>query len=470
MTEAAAGKPTLSRVLSPLAVVFLTFSALSPVMSVYLAGDALLHIAGSGAAFAVIAGGLLIALIALLFSEMGAAFPGAGGLYPSLAKVLGPSTTFPQILLGIVVNIAATAFTARGFGEYVRVLFPHLPLLPVVFAGLAVAGLISVLNIRTSAFVTGLFLTLEFAALALLTWVAASHPARPLSEVLTHPVLLSHGGLVPASLTVLGLGLVQGVWLTGGANYGLYFAEEMREPRKIGRVIALIAVLAAVLAATPIALMVLSARDLKAMFSAETPIAAYLAATGGPLIAALVSAGVAAALFNCLIATVMIFARFLYATGRDAIWPGPVNRLLDRVHPRLRTPWSATLILVVLAGATCLLDDQAILILISGDVSPYILMAFAVWIGRRTGATGRWFKAPLHPMIPALSLIYGVLAVILDALDAEIGRPSILVIGGVFLAGFLYYALRRGTVGKAWKIEDPDAETPAALGQAESVR
>src|SRR5579862_440470 len=81
MTEPA-GKPTLNRVLSPAAVVLLTFSALSPVMSVYLAGDSLLHIAGTGAALAVIAGGLLIAFIALLWAELGAAFPSAGGLYP----------------------------------------------------------------------------------------------------------------------------------------------------------------------------------------------------------------------------------------------------------------------------------------------------------------------------------------------------------------------------------------------------
>jgi len=64
MTDVPAAKPGLSRVLSPLAVAFLTFSALSPVMSVYLAGDALLHIAGAGAALAVVAGGVIVALIA----------------------------------------------------------------------------------------------------------------------------------------------------------------------------------------------------------------------------------------------------------------------------------------------------------------------------------------------------------------------------------------------------------------------
>jgi amino acid transporter len=470
MTDLSAGKSGLNRVLSPLAVVFLTFSGLSPVMSVYLAGDGLLHIVGVGAGLAVIVGGTIIALIALLYAEMGAAFPGAGGIYPSLTRVLGPATAFPIILLTLVAAGAATGFTALGLGEYLRVILPSLPLIPTVFAALAVAALISLLNIRTSALATGLFLAVEFAALTLLTWVAATHPVRSVVEVLAHPVVLAHGALMPASLTVLGLGLVSGVWVAGGANYALYFAEEMREPRKIGQVIAWVGVLAALFSATPILLMLCSARDLKAMLGAEAPIAAYLAATGGPKIAALVSAGVVAALFNSLIATIMIFARFVYATGRDGIWPSPVNGVLGRIHPRRRTPWSATIVVVVLAGATSLLGDRAILILLSGDVSQYILLGVAIWIGRRSGATGRWFRAPLYPAIPAMSLVFGVFALAMDCLDPEAGRPSTVLLSGVFLFGLVYYAARLRGAGKAWTVGGPEAEGLAATGAAEAVR
>ncbi len=470
MTDLPAGKSGLSRVLSTRAVVFLTFSGLSPVMSVYLAGDGLLHIAGAGAALAVILGGLIIFGVALLYAEMGAAFPGAGGIYPSLTGVLGPATTFPIILLTMVAAGAATGFTALGLGEYLRVIVPGLPLVPTVFTGLGLAALISILNIRTSALVTGLFLGVEFAALALLTWVAATHPVRSLGEVLGHPVVLNHGGLAPASLTVLGLGLVSGVWVAGGANYALYFAEDMREPRRIGQVIAWVGLLAALFSATPIVLMLCSARDLKAMLAADAPIATYLAATGGPKIAALVSAGVVAALFNSLIATIMIFARFVYATGRDGIWASPVNRVLDQIHPRLRTPWSATLIVTTLAGATSLLGDRAILILLSGDVSQYILLAAAVWVGRRSGATGRWFRAPVHPAIPLMSLVFGFFALGMDWLDPEAGRPSTILLSGIFLFGLVYYAMRMRNAGKAWQIVGPESEVAAATGAAEAVR
>lgn len=82
--------PTLNRVLGPTGVMLLTFSALSPVSGVYLGGDAILHLAGSGAAIAFIVGGVISALLALIHAELGAAFPRAGGIYPGIGAVLGP--------------------------------------------------------------------------------------------------------------------------------------------------------------------------------------------------------------------------------------------------------------------------------------------------------------------------------------------------------------------------------------------
>ena len=126
--------------------------------------------------------------------------------------------------------------------------------------------------------------------------------------------------------------------------------------------------------------------------------------------------------------------------------------------------------MVALAGATSLLGDRAILILMSGDVTPFVLMAFAIWIGRRSGATGRWFRAPLHPAIPMISLIYGVFAVAMDWLDPEAGRPSTILLCGLFLFGLVYYALRLRNSGKAWRIGGAAAEVPAAVALAETVR
>src|SRR5271165_1314260 len=131
--------PTLKRVLSPIGVMLLAFSALSPAFSVYIGGDGVLHLAGTGAALAFLAGGIAAAVLGLLYAEVGAAFPGAGGVYPSLAALLGPLLAFPYIILVLPLSLASTAFAALGMADYIRVLFPALPLLPLAFAGIAAA-------------------------------------------------------------------------------------------------------------------------------------------------------------------------------------------------------------------------------------------------------------------------------------------------------------------------------------------
>lgn len=432
--------PTLNRVLGPTGVMLLTFSALSPVSGVYLGGDAILHLAGSGAAIAFIAGGIMSALLALIHAELGAAFPRAGGIYPGLGAVLGPPLAFPYMVLAVPGAFAFVAFTAVGLGDYVRVLAPQLPLESIAVTAIVLGAAIAALNVQFGALITGVFLGIEALALALLAGVALSHPARPLIEVLVHPLLLDHGVLKPVSFFTLGLAAVSGVWATGGANWAMFFGEEMQDAeRRIGRVIAWVGFIAAVVIATPIVLMLTSVSDLAQTLGTEAPIAAYLEHTGGATTAMLVSIGVIAALFNNVIASCMVFGRLLYSTGRDGIWPQPVNRLLSHLHPRLRSPLNATLIVGMVAAAATVLGEKYLLIYLSGDVSAYGLIAIALLVGRSRGLLGVHYRSPFFPVLPVFCVVFTGLAVAADWMDPDAGRPSTILLAGVFLLALGYY-------------------------------
>ena len=457
--------PTLKRVLSPIGVMLLAFSALSPAFSVYIGGDAVLHLAGTGAAVAFLLGGIAAAILGLLYAEVGAAFPGAGGVYPSLAALLGPLLAFPYIILLAPILLAQTAFAAVGMADYIRVLAPALPLLPLAFGGVAAATLIALLNIRFGAVVTGIFLGIEATALTILTVVAALHPARGLGALLAHPLMLDHGALKTPSLFTLALATVSGLWACGGASWGMYFAEEMRDAqRQMGRLIAWTGVIAALAIAGPVIVMLLGVSDPRPMLAAEAPIAAFLRQTGGPVVAAVVSAGVAAAIFNSLVACMLAYSRYLYATGRDGIWPKPVNRALSYLHPTTHSPVIATVLLAGLSALTCLLGEKAILILLSGNVSDYLLISIAILVGRRKGATGTFFRAPLHPLVPYFGLGVTAMSIIADWLDPDAGRPSIILLITLFLAALAYYQLRLRQVSKGWMILREGVE---ALGAAD---
>jgi amino acid transporter len=440
---------------------FLTFSALSPAFSVYIVGDSIIHIGGTGALVAFLVGGVAAAVLALLYAEVGAAFPGAGGIYPSLAALLGPLTAFPYIILVAPIAIAGTAYSALGFADYIRVLAPGLPPMPIALASLLLGTGIAVLNIRAGALVTGVFLAIETIAVVLLSGVALFHPARPIGQVLAHPVMLQHGAMVATPLATLGLATVSGIYACGGGSWAMYFAEEMRDARRtIGRVIAWTGVIASLAIAAPVILMLLSARDLTSVLASDTPVATFLAQTGGPLVAAVVSAGVAAAVFNALVATVMAYSRYVYATGRDGIWPAPVNRLLSALHPGFRTPVTATLLLAAAAAAACFLGEKPLVILISGNVSDYILISIAIIVGRRRGVVGRDFRAPLHPMVPFFGLTVAGLSIIADWMDPDAGRPSMFLLVGLFFGALAYYHFRLRQVSKTWQVGGAALEVP----------
>jgi len=442
-TDSEKTTPTLNRVLGPAGVMMLTFSALSPVSGVYLGGDAVLHLAGSGAAIAFIVGGIIAYLLALLHAELGAAYPRAGGIYPGIGAVLGAHLAFPFLMLQVVAAFPFVAFNALGLADYVRVLFPGFPLEATAIGAIAIGAAIAALNVQAGALVTGAFLAVEALALALLTGVALLHPVRPLFELLTHPVMLDQGVLKPVSYFTLGLATVSGVWATGGANWAMFFGEEMQDAeRKIGRVISWVGFLAALLIAAPVVLLLMSAQNLPDIFAAEAPVAAYLAKAGGPTVALLVSAGVIAALFNNVIASCMVFGRLIYSTARDRIWWEPLNRPLSYLSPRLRSPVIATLVVGAVAALATLLGERYLLILLSGDVSAYALISVAILLGRPRDSVGRHFRAPFFPALPLFCVSFTALAVVADWMDPDAGRPSTILLGSLFLLALLYYFLR----------------------------
>jgi amino acid transporter len=160
-----------------------------------------------------------------------------------------------------------------------------------------------------------------------------------------------------------------------------------------------------------------------------------------------VSVGVAAAIFNSLIAIGMAFSRFLYASARDRVWPQAVNRLFFVLHPRLGSPYVATVLLLAVSIACCFLGERVLLVLISGDVFTGALIAAGVLLGRGRKVTGRDFRVPLHPLLPVFGLASAVAFILADLWDPDAGRPSILILSAVIAGAAVYYGLslrRRG--------------------------
>ena len=458
-------KGRLRRELSSFAVLLLTLSSLSPVVSVFGIGGDVLHQAGAGAA-SLFGLAILAAVVwAVVYAELGSAYPYAGGDYVGVGRVLGGWAGMVTLALWALSAGPTVAFTAETLAPYVAQLAPQLPAPLVIFGGLAGALGVALLSVRRGALVTGLFLAIETIALVVLIVVSAGRPARSIGAILVHPVALNaSGALGPVSLSVLGLAAISAVYGTVGGNQAINFGEELNDPhRRMGRVVLLACLIGAFATALPVILVVISAPDLGALLRSPAPFAQFLSARLGPWAGPALSAGVALAIFNANIVTIMGGARLYFSLGRDGLFPGSVNRMLSGVDAHSGTPRAATLVVGAFSAGCCFVPEHVLLVFLSGLlVYGWSLVCIAVLIGRMKGLTGAkgYWRSPLFPLAPVVGLGMSVAFAIADLLDPAAGRPSLLLLGLVVAAALAWYhfVLRR----RGWTPQLGDSGVTAA--------
>jgi amino acid transporter len=435
--------PRLHRRLSSLGVLLLTLSSLSPVLSIYGIGGQVLQQAGTGAAGLFLLGLAAAVVWAMVYAELGSAFPYAGGDYVGVGTILGGWAGMVTLAIWAASAGPANAFEAQIIATYLGPLFPAVPPMAITLGAMAAAIVIALLAVRFGALVTGIFLTIEMLAVVTLIGAGFWHPARGLAEVLAHPLMPgSHGALVPETLGVFALAAVSTVYGTVGGNQALYFGEELGDPhRRMGRVVVIACMTGAFATALPVIAVVLGARDFPAILVSPAPFAAFISEKTGPWAGQALGAGVALAIFNALIASLMAFARLYYSMGRDGVLPAAFGR----VDGASGVPRVATLVVGVFSILCCFLATRTLLIFTTGlVVYGWGLVCLAVLVGRRRGLTGGpgYWRARGYPVAPMLGLLMALVFAAADWADPEAGRPSLLIMGVVAATAVLWQRFR----------------------------
>jgi amino acid transporter len=455
---------SLQRVLGPVGVSLLTLSVLSPGASVLVAGVDVVHRAGTWTALAFLLGGLLTLIFTLSQAELGAAFPLAGGDYATIGNALGPRAGFIQFGLILFGTPIFLALSAVGVSIYVRALAPGLPATGTAIAALVASAALAVLNIRTGAKLTGTFLVIELGALAVVALLGFAHPVQSLTALVTAPVAAGPHGLATPTLEATVLAIVAASYATSGAGQAIYFSEEMHDPRSVGRLVMIIAVLTLLLEFLPMLGLAVGAENLRTVLAAESPFTAFIAERGSTLIATLVTLGIIAALFNAIVSGVTCYGRFLYSTGRDRIWADGINRALVRLHPRWGSPWIATLAVAAFAAGYCVLPLDAIVPLVSfASLATWPLLSAACIAGRRRGTTGTngLYRAPLFPVPQIVSILAVAGLTVLVWKEPVNGRPGVIAVGVVVVLSVLYHALVLERRAGGWALFSTPAEEKA---------
>jgi amino acid transporter len=449
---------SFKRTLGPLGVLLLTLSATTPASSVFVIVPEMLQVAGSGALIAMLLAGIVCVATAFVYAELSSAFPVAGGEYVMVGRTLGPLAGFVMLAVNLINNLLFPAVIGLGLSDVLSGVLPGLPVVRTAIIMVALSTLAAIFHIRVNAWITGVFLLAELVALGVVVALGVAEPVRGLLDA---PVM--GADLAPADPVSIGLATTAAIFAMNGYGLAVYFGEEMHEAAgRIARVVLLAAAVTILVELLPLAATIAGAPDLPTIFTHADPFGWFARTRGGDMIADLLALAIALAIVNAAIAGILAYARFFYSTGRDAIWGKLLDPYVARIHPRLGSPWIATLAVGAISCAACFLPLRLLLVLSGAGIAiTYLGIALAAIIGRRTGSTAHAaYKMPCFPLAPLVTIVALMLVFWASWLDTETGRPGLIATAVQMLVAALYYLLvlhRRG----GWTIYAGD-QPPAA--------
>jgi APA family basic amino acid/polyamine antiporter len=433
-----------------------------------------LVIAASGyrlSVWAWVAGAALAVADGLVWAELGAAFPRAGGSYAFLREIYGPDGAGNWLSFLFVWQVGFTAPLSIasgciGLSGFLAVFWPGLDAAPFAalptlhysnFAAAATCLLVTALLYRNLSSTTRLAWVMFFGVMAAIAGVIVSGFAHAAAT----------GGwqmpIAPAlSAAAARSGLAQGTLLATYCYWGYYnicfLGGEVRRPeRTIPRAILLSVLLVSAfyvamdMAALP------SLRDAAAHAAESAALRVQLVADiassafgrwAGYTIAALIVWTAFASVFSLLLG----YSRVPYAAARD----GNYFRYLAAVHPKHGIPHRSLVALGLVACCFCFFTLTQVIttLVITRILLQFLLQQGGVMLLRvQRPELERPFRMPLYPL-PPLAAMAGFVLLLIYRVHALWGLAAA---AGIGLSGTAIYAVRARMLGE-WPFARRDTE------------
>ena len=404
----------------------------------------------------------------LVWAELGAAFPRAGGSYAFLREIYGPERAGNWLSFLYVWQVSFTAPLSIasgciGLSSFLAWFWPGMDGAPIAalpalhYTSFAAAGaclLVTALLYRNLSSVMRLAWVLFAGVLTAIAGVIVSGFAHAAATGGWH-MPASPSLSMPAALS----GLAQGTLLATYCYWGYYnicfLGSEVRRPeRTIPRAILLSVLFVSAfyvamnLAALP------SMRDAASHVAAGATVRLQLVAdiaksafgsVAGRLMAALIIWTAFASVFSLLLG----YSRVPYAAARD----GNYFRFLAAVHPRLQIPHRSLVALGLVAAAFCFfsLAQVITMLVITRILLQFFLQQVGVILLRvQRPELARPFKMPFYPLPPLVAMA-GFVFILANRSHALGGLA---VAAGIAVLGTLIYMLRARRLGQ-WPFLPP---------------
>jgi APA family basic amino acid/polyamine antiporter len=375
-------------------------------------------------------GGVIALIGALVFAELGARRPVAGGGYVYLRDAYGrlPAFLYAWTLL-LVIATGAIAAVAVTFASYTAALLGlgAGTRVPLAIGAILLLSAINYVGVKPGAMTQNVLTVLKLAALAFL--IVAGLTATPPSSAAV-PLSAVHGGAV---VLAIGAALVPVLFAFGGWQQTNFVAEELIDPeRNLPR--ALLAGVTIVVAVYLLAnLEYLKTLGISGLARSSAPAADAMGALFGARGRSLIAAGIAISTFGFLNLVILVSPRVYRAMAGDGLFfPG-----LARLHPRYRTPSAA----ILFQGA------WAVILTLTGrygDLLDYVVFGDWIFFGT-TAATLFYFRARENsgleradlrfrmPGFPVAPIIF-ILAALYVVVGSIVSNPANAIKGSALMA------------------------------------
>ncbi|KVW32921.1 APC family permease [Burkholderia ubonensis] len=434
----------LAQTLSVRDAVMITVSGVTPASSIFVIAPFAIQQAGSGAVLSFLLGGVLAFAFALCYAELSAAHRSAGGEYVMAKRVFGTLPGYLTFIAVLSVSVFIPAVLASGAVPYLNnALGTHFGNQSVALTIVLLGYVLGMLNIKTNAWITGAFLVVEIGVLMLIAGLGFGAPHRG-ADALIHPVVASGGALLPATAAAIVPAIGTAIFCYNGFGSAVFLAEDLRGGnRNVAKAVLYSLIVILVVELVPLAAIVLSAPSLAELSKSADPIGYVVSALSSPAVSRVVSGGIFLSVFNAIIAIVITMGRLLYSSGRHALWSRSCNRAFSAIHPRLESPWLATLALAAPSAGLVFVSSLDELTAFTVDLLllVYLVVGLAALASRFVRRdVEHHYRMPFWPVTPLVA-VAGAAYTLYTTLATSAKPTDLYIIAGLFFVALAMYAM-----------------------------
>lgn len=452
-SQGSGSEPELKRTLGSFQVFAISFAFISVAVGIFATYDDVLVSAGPVGIWLWVAAAVGQGLVALVVAQFAARIALSGSSYQWASRLASPRIgwlfgwlTFWYLAIAVValdnalagqalmplLGMAEDEGTARLITVAIMIVQAALVIASTRLLGMITSGAVGVELAIVIVLVLGLA--------AVMVFTGSGEVDNLTSRGITadSPDYFAIGGGLMA-------GMIMGLTTLVGFDSAANLAEEAKDPfRSVPRAIVASVVAAGVLGLVFLIALTVAIKDVTAVSTGGSPVAAIIRSQLGPVAERILLAGLVFAMFGAGMVVMAACSRQVFAMARDERFPA--HALMRRVNPRTQTPVPATILILAVGIVLMLaLPGEALLQLIIGStILPALIYGAIVVlylvVRKRLEHKEGGFSLGRFELPVAVAAVIWVAFVLFVLVTPEAAFVPVLIVLGLILAGGVYFA------------------------------